>query len=250
MADVGAGAPREAPRRGRRDRRGRSWRATSKARSSTPRPSRTRSRHAVTRDELYPGRCGVASKNLGTTALLDLLVEGVPSPAKQGHDDRVRRREGGGLHLQDDRRPVHGTHQPLPRPRRPGARRHDARRPAHAREGAPRPGAAPAGQGLGDGRRARDRRSRRRREAQGRRHRRRARRPRGPGRAAAHRLPRARHELRDHAEGEGRRGEDGDRPAPPRARRTRRCICGATRRPASSSSPACRRCRSRSRSTG
>src|SRR3954454_21530766 len=38
---------------------------------------------AVTRDELYPGACGVATKNLGTTALLDLLVEGVPSPAKK-----------------------------------------------------------------------------------------------------------------------------------------------------------------------
>jgi len=39
---------------------------------------------AVTRDELYPVGCGVASKNLGTTALLDLLVEGVPSPARKG----------------------------------------------------------------------------------------------------------------------------------------------------------------------
>src|SRR5262249_33842019 len=35
-------------------------------------------------DELYPVACGVATKNLGTTALLDLLVEGVPSPAKKG----------------------------------------------------------------------------------------------------------------------------------------------------------------------
>jgi len=39
---------------------------------------------AVTRDELYPVACGVAAKNLGTTALLDLLVEGVPSPARKG----------------------------------------------------------------------------------------------------------------------------------------------------------------------
>ena len=39
---------------------------------------------AVTRDELYPVACGVATKNLGTTALLDLLVEGVPSPTKKG----------------------------------------------------------------------------------------------------------------------------------------------------------------------
>src|SRR5436190_1953797 len=41
-------------------------------------------KQAVTRDELYPVACGVATKNLGTTALLDLLVEGVPSPAKKG----------------------------------------------------------------------------------------------------------------------------------------------------------------------
>jgi len=41
-------------------------------------------KEAVTRDELYPVACGVATKNLGTTALLDLLVEGVPSPTKKG----------------------------------------------------------------------------------------------------------------------------------------------------------------------
>jgi elongation factor G len=39
---------------------------------------------AVTRGELFPVACGVATKNLGTSALLDLLVEGVPSPAKKG----------------------------------------------------------------------------------------------------------------------------------------------------------------------
>jgi elongation factor G len=41
-------------------------------------------KNAVTRDEIYPVACGVATKNLGTHALLDLLVEGVPSPAKKG----------------------------------------------------------------------------------------------------------------------------------------------------------------------
>ncbi len=41
-------------------------------------------KNAVTRDELYPVACGVTTKNLGTTALLDLLVEGVPSPARKG----------------------------------------------------------------------------------------------------------------------------------------------------------------------
>jgi elongation factor G len=39
---------------------------------------------AVTRGEVFPVASGVATKNLGTTALLDLLVEGVPSPARKG----------------------------------------------------------------------------------------------------------------------------------------------------------------------
>jgi elongation factor G len=39
---------------------------------------------AVTKGEVFPVACGVATKNLGTHALLDLLVEGVPSPAKKG----------------------------------------------------------------------------------------------------------------------------------------------------------------------
>ncbi len=41
-------------------------------------------KNAVTRDEIYPVACGVATKNLGTHALLDLIVEGVPSPVKKG----------------------------------------------------------------------------------------------------------------------------------------------------------------------
>ncbi|HXF98027.1 MAG TPA: elongation factor G [Gaiellaceae bacterium] len=41
-------------------------------------------KEAVTRGEVFPVACGVATKNLGTRALLDLLVEGVPSPAKKG----------------------------------------------------------------------------------------------------------------------------------------------------------------------
>jgi elongation factor G len=39
---------------------------------------------AVTRGTIFPVACGIATKNVGTTALLDLLVEGVPSPAKRG----------------------------------------------------------------------------------------------------------------------------------------------------------------------
>ena len=39
---------------------------------------------AITRGEVFPVACGVATKNLGTHSLLDLIVEGVPSPAKKG----------------------------------------------------------------------------------------------------------------------------------------------------------------------
>jgi elongation factor G len=41
---------------------------------------------AVSSDDLFPVLCGSATKNLGTTGLLDLLVEGVPSPAKKPLD--------------------------------------------------------------------------------------------------------------------------------------------------------------------
>jgi elongation factor G len=39
---------------------------------------------AVTNGDVFPVACGVATKNLGPHAVLDLLVEGVPSPAKKG----------------------------------------------------------------------------------------------------------------------------------------------------------------------
>src|SRR6185436_8773795 len=41
-------------------------------------------KNGVTRGEIFPVAAAVSTKNLGTTALLDLLVEGVPSPAKKG----------------------------------------------------------------------------------------------------------------------------------------------------------------------
>ena len=40
-------------------------------------------KNAVVADELFPVACGSATQNLGTTGLLDLLVEGIPSPAKK-----------------------------------------------------------------------------------------------------------------------------------------------------------------------
>ena len=70
---------------------------------------------AVTRGEVFPVAASVATKNLGTHALLDLLVEGVPSPAKKGAPDRRRRRGHRRLRVQDDRRPVRGEDQPVPR---------------------------------------------------------------------------------------------------------------------------------------
>ena len=43
-------------------------------------------KNAVSNDDLFPVLCGSATRNLGTTGLLDLLVEGVPSPAKKPLD--------------------------------------------------------------------------------------------------------------------------------------------------------------------
>jgi elongation factor G len=40
-------------------------------------------KNAVVAGEVFPVTCGVATKNLGTASVLDLLVEGVPSPAKK-----------------------------------------------------------------------------------------------------------------------------------------------------------------------
>ena len=40
-------------------------------------------KNAVVAGQLFPVTCGVPTKNLGTTGLLDLLVEGIPSPAKK-----------------------------------------------------------------------------------------------------------------------------------------------------------------------
>ena len=84
MAEHRRRVPREAARRRRRDRRGADGVPTSAARSSTRPRSRRRSRRAVTNDELYPVTCGVATKNLGTHSLLDLLVEGDPVAGAQG----------------------------------------------------------------------------------------------------------------------------------------------------------------------
>ncbi len=50
-------------------------------------------KNAVVSGDLFPVTCGVPTKNLGTTGLLDLLVEGIPSPAKKPLEAGV---DGGG----------------------------------------------------------------------------------------------------------------------------------------------------------
>ena len=75
---------------------------------------------AVTRDELYPGRVRRRDEEPRHDRAPRPARRGRPVAGAQGDDDRVRRREAGGVRLQDDRRPVHGSHQLLPRPRRPG----------------------------------------------------------------------------------------------------------------------------------
>ena len=169
---------------------------------------------AVTNDELYPVACGVATKNLGTHALLDLLVEGVPSPARKPSPIEAERHRG--VRLQDRRRPVRRAHLVLPRLLGHGLGRLDARQRTATRR---RSGSA------------------RLMEMQGKDHERAD--AFGPGdigavaklkdvqtgdvladararpRAAEARLPRAGDELRRHAEDEGRRGQGRAGPAPP-----------------------------------
>ncbi len=48
---------------------------------------------AVVAGDLFPVACGVPTKNLGTTGVLDLLVEGIPSPAKKPLEAGI---DGGG----------------------------------------------------------------------------------------------------------------------------------------------------------
>ena len=65
---------------------------------------------AVTRDQLYPVACGVATKNLGTHSLLDLLVEGIPSPVRKATTAIDTNGGTVGVRLQDRRRPVRRPH--------------------------------------------------------------------------------------------------------------------------------------------
>ena len=143
---------------------------------------------AITRGEVFPVACGVATKNLGTHALLDLIVEGVPSPAKRGAD-RDRRGRDCGVRVQDARRSVRRADQLFRVFTGHGHRRLDTRRRAWACQGADGHAAAAPGQGPHRREGVRRGRHRRRREAQGRADRRSADRPRDQRRAARDRFP-------------------------------------------------------------
>ena len=92
---------------------------------------------AVTRGELFPVACGVATKNLGTTALLDLLVEGVPSPAKKGVARSRSTADGTAAFVfKTIADPFAGRINVLPRPLGARSGGLDARERARPREGA------------------------------------------------------------------------------------------------------------------
>ena len=114
----------------------------------------------VLRGELFPVACGSATKNEGTHALLDLIVEGVPAPsenfiaARAGDEDVVLSSSeslDGRVRLQDGRRRARRPHQLRARVLGHAARRRPARQRAHRHEGAHRPGARGAGQGAPSG---------------------------------------------------------------------------------------------------
>ncbi len=84
--------------------------------------------------KIFPVVCGVATRNLGTTRLLDAIVEDLPSPVKHGalpvgEVELVRRRgrRAVRLRVQDPRRPLRRAHQPAARLPGGAARRQPGR---------------------------------------------------------------------------------------------------------------------------
>ena len=205
---------------------------------------------AVTRGEVFPVAAAVATKNLGTTAVLDLIVEGVPSPAKKGAPIEIEGAATAAFVFKTIADPFAGrinVFRVLKGTITTDTTLTDTREHAKERmgtllsmQGKDHVGADAFGEGdigavaklkdvktgdlLLDKEVATD--------------------------VPALRLPGAGDELRDHAEGQGRGGEA--RPGAPAADRggPDAASCAATSRPASSSSPGFRRCTSRSPSSG
>ena len=173
---------------------------------------------AMTSGDVFPVACGVATKNLGTHALLDLLVEGVPSPAKKGSPIDVDGAAIAAFVFKTVADPFAGRINLFRVLEGHGHRGHDARQPPLEVEGAHGDAARRTGQGAPRRPRLRRGRSRLRRQAEGGADRRPAGRQGGRDRGARLRLPGAGHELRDHPEVEGRRGEGRHRDPPARGR--------------------------------
>ena len=57
----------------------------------------------VTEGELFPVGCGAATRNIGSHGLLDLIVEGLPSPLRAKNLPEVGDAGHGRVRLQDDR---------------------------------------------------------------------------------------------------------------------------------------------------
>ena len=102
---------------------------------------------AMTRGEVFPVACGVATKNLGTHAVLDLIVEGVPSPARKGSPVDVDGASTAALVFKTIADPFAGEDQHLPRAEGNGLRGLDAAEHARALEGADGDAAPAAGKG-------------------------------------------------------------------------------------------------------
>ena len=206
----------------------------------------------VTAGTLFPVTCGAATRNLGTNRLLDAFVEDLPSPAKKGAIEL----DGVTLEPDEAEDMVAFVFKTLADPFAgrvnlfrvyQGVLEHDSQVQncrAHVKE---RIGQllVPQGKEHRARRRVRAGRHRRGRQAQGDARRRRARRQGRGDTAVAAGDAAAGDGLRDRAEGEGRRGEDGRRRCAASRRRTPRSTSTATSRPASRSSPGSRRSTSR-----
>ena len=102
---------------------------------------------AVTSGDVFPVACGIATKNLGTHALLDLLVEGVPSPAKKGSPIDVDGAGTAAFVFKTVADPFAGRINLFRVLEGHGHGRHDARQPPHEEQGADGNAPRRAGQG-------------------------------------------------------------------------------------------------------
>ena len=109
MADAGGGVPREASRRRRRDGRGPDG-ALPRRRGAADRGHRPRPQGRRHARRALPRRLRRRDEEPRHDRAPRPARRGRPVARQEGHDDRVRRRAAGRLHLQDDRRPVRRPH--------------------------------------------------------------------------------------------------------------------------------------------